>query len=89
MFASKCIIELLRNKGVRFSKAIKSFDSLLTLNVGDRKVYAVFYGEGHARDNIIGYFPEDSVTAFKINTFYDPKTKNTFSMNKEMNQLLA
>lgn len=60
-YASKRTIELLRKKGELFSKPIQSFDSLLTLHAGGQKVFAIFYGEGHTKDNIIGYFPEDRV----------------------------
>jgi metallo-beta-lactamase class B len=38
-----------------------SFDSKLELPVGTKKVYVEFLGEGHTRDNIIGYFPHDKV----------------------------
>ncbi len=30
------------------------------MNVGDKKVYAEYFGEGRTKDNIIGYFPEDN-----------------------------
>lgn len=35
------------------------FDHKLELNVGDQKVYAQFFGEGHTADNVVGYFPTD------------------------------
>jgi metallo-beta-lactamase class B len=35
------------------------FDTLLELKVGDKKVYAQYFGEGHTKDNVIGYFPEE------------------------------
>ncbi|GHT74320.1 beta-lactamase [Bacteroidia bacterium] len=37
------------------------FDSILELPVGNKKIYAEFIGEGHTQDNIIGYFPSDSI----------------------------
>ena len=37
------------------------FDDSLELEVDDEKVYAVFFGEGHTRDNVIGYFPSENV----------------------------
>ena len=37
------------------------FDNLLELKVGSKKVIAEFNGEGHTRDNIIGYFPSEKV----------------------------
>lgn len=38
-----------------------SFDSLLKLNVGSKEVIAEFNGEGHTKDNIIGYFPSEKI----------------------------
>jgi len=29
--------------------------------VGNKKVYAKFFGEGHTADNIIGYYPNDEI----------------------------
>ncbi len=37
------------------------FDGELELNVGDKKVVAGFLGEGHTRDNVVGYFPDEQV----------------------------
>lgn len=37
------------------------FDNLLELKAGSRKIIAEFNGEGHTRDNIIGYFPSENV----------------------------
>lgn len=37
------------------------FDSHLELKVGTEKVFAEFFGEGHTKDNIIGYMPSDKV----------------------------
>ncbi|MCW5909970.1 MAG: subclass B1 metallo-beta-lactamase [Cyclobacteriaceae bacterium] len=37
------------------------FDGELALNVGDKKVYASFSGEGHTRDNVVGYFPDEHI----------------------------
>ena len=42
------------------SKPIKEFDNRLKLSIGDEKVYAEYFGEGHTQDNIIGYFPKDN-----------------------------
>ena len=60
IYATKQTIELLKNEGQNFSKPIKGFDNSLTLNIGNKKVYAEYFGEGHTKDNIIGYFPEDN-----------------------------
>ncbi|MCJ8154646.1 subclass B1 metallo-beta-lactamase [Chryseobacterium sp. SSA4.19] len=38
-----------------------SFRDSLTLKVGDKKVTAKFFGEGHTKDNVVGYFPADHI----------------------------
>ena len=37
------------------------FETELELSVGNKKVFATYFGEGHTVDNIIGYYPEDHV----------------------------
>ncbi|MCE7064094.1 subclass B1 metallo-beta-lactamase [Dyadobacter sp. CY326] len=37
------------------------FDNKLNLKVGDKPVIVEFFGEGHTRDNVVGYFPADKV----------------------------
>ena len=59
-YATSQTIELLKNNGQNFSKPIKEFDNSQTLNIGNKKVYAEYFGAGHTKDNIIGYFPEDN-----------------------------
>lgn len=59
-YATNQTIELLKKNGQNLSKPIKGFDDNLTLNIGNRKVYAEYFGEGHTKDNIVGYFPEDN-----------------------------
>ena len=57
-YASNKTITLLKNKGKKFSNPMQGFDDSLTLNVGNKKVYLRFFGEGHTKDNIVGYFPD-------------------------------
>ncbi|MFN8309880.1 MAG: subclass B1 metallo-beta-lactamase [Chitinophagales bacterium] len=38
-----------------------SFIDSLHLNVGSHYVAVQFFGEGHTRDNVVGYFPNDQV----------------------------
>jgi metallo-beta-lactamase class B len=38
-----------------------SFTDSLVLKVGDEKIIATFFGEGHTKDNIVGYFPSENV----------------------------
>lgn len=59
VYATRQTVELLKKTGQKFSKPIKEFDNRLVLNIGNKKIYAEYFGEGHTKDNIIGYFPED------------------------------
>lgn len=59
-YATKLTIDLLKKNGQNFSKPFKDFDNNLTLNIGNKKIYVEYFGEGHTKDNIIGYFPEDN-----------------------------
>lgn len=45
----------------KFNVPDRGFDKTLTLHVGKQKVYATFFGEGHTRDNVVGYFPNENV----------------------------
>lgn len=38
-----------------------SFEGFLELNVGNQQVHAEFFGEGHTKDNIVGYFPAEKI----------------------------
>ncbi|GHB77049.1 subclass B1 metallo-beta-lactamase [Persicitalea jodogahamensis] len=58
-YASERTIEFLKLKGSPLPK--NSFNDSLALEVGDQKVYAQFIGEGHTKDNVIGYSPTDRV----------------------------
>lgn len=58
-FASNRTIKLLKIKGTAQPRT--GFEDSLELSVGDQKVYAQFVGEGHTKDNVIGYFPADKV----------------------------
>lgn len=37
------------------------FKDSLVLKIGNGKVIAKFFGEGHTKDNIVGYFPSDNI----------------------------
>lgn len=37
------------------------FHDSLVLKVGNQHIVAKFFGEGHTRDNIVGYFPTDNI----------------------------
>jgi metallo-beta-lactamase class B len=38
-----------------------SFKDSLILKVGDQNIIAKFFGEGHTKDNIVGYFPSENI----------------------------
>jgi metallo-beta-lactamase class B len=38
-----------------------SFEDSLKLQVGTKIVVAKFFGEGHTRDNVVGYFPAENI----------------------------
>ncbi len=38
-----------------------SFRDSLILKVGNENIIAKFFGEGHTKDNIVGYFPGDNI----------------------------
>lgn len=58
-YANQQTIEIL--KRMKHESSVlpqKGFEHSLTLKVGKEKIYAEFFGEGHTKDNIIGYFPK-------------------------------
>ncbi|MCK0192528.1 subclass B1 metallo-beta-lactamase [Arenibacter sp. F20364] len=56
-YSSNKTLELLEANGKEFSKPINGFDDSLTLNIGGKRIYMEYFGEGHTKDNVIGYFP--------------------------------
>jgi len=60
-YASFKTIELLKQKNHRNVSLLKGFRDSLVLHVGNQKIEALFMGEGHTKDNIVGYYPEDSI----------------------------
>jgi metallo-beta-lactamase class B len=63
VYASVKTIQLLQknnsNNNKEYPIPMNGFEDSLAFNVGDKTVYAQYFGEGHTSDNIIGYFPED------------------------------
>ena len=59
-FASQKTIEILRTQEEGAPMPENGFDEILTLNVGNEKIQAEFFGEGHTKDNVIGYFPKEN-----------------------------
>lgn len=58
-YASNKTIELAKAR--HFNVPENGFEDSLILRVGNKKVYASFFGEGHTKDNIVGYFPGDNI----------------------------
>jgi metallo-beta-lactamase class B len=58
-YANQQTIILAKQKGSAVPE--KGFTDSLSLSIGNQKVYALFFGEGHTADNVVGYFPQDNI----------------------------
>jgi metallo-beta-lactamase class B len=58
-YALALTIELAKSHG--YNVPTNKFEKELKLKVGDKIVYATFFGEGHTKDNIVGYVPADNI----------------------------
>ncbi len=58
-FALEKTIELAKKDGAVVPK--NGFKDSLLLQIGNEKVVAKYFGEGHTKDNIIGYFPSENI----------------------------
>ncbi|WP_336518000.1 subclass B1 metallo-beta-lactamase [Pollutibacter soli] len=58
-YASLKTIELAKER--KFAVPQNSFTDSLKLKVGDNNISAKFFGEGHTKDNVVGYFPTDNI----------------------------
>lgn len=56
-YSQNLTIELARNKG--YAVPQNGIDQSQEFQIGNQKVYAEFFGQGHTKDNIIGYFPAE------------------------------
>lgn len=52
-------IELAKENNLAIPK--NSFKDSLILKAGSEKVIAKFFGEGHTKDNVVGYFPSEDI----------------------------
>lgn len=54
-------------KTIEFAKENKSeipennFDDSIILSVGNKDISVKFFGEGHTKDNVVGYFPSENI----------------------------
>ena len=60
-YTSNLTIQLLKKENNKSADGMKGFDDSLSLPLGDKKVIAKYLGEGHTKDNIVGYFPAENV----------------------------
>ncbi|WP_300669839.1 subclass B1 metallo-beta-lactamase [Soonwooa sp.] len=58
-YAYSKTIELAKENN--FEVPINSIKDSMTLKVGNEVALVKFFGEGHTRDNVVGYFPSDNV----------------------------
>ncbi len=58
-YASFRTIELAKENGYVVPK--NGFADSLILKVGNENITAKFFGEGHTKDNVVGYFPSENV----------------------------
>lgn len=60
-YASVKTIALLKEEGTRHLELMRAFNDGLELEIGGERIHVRFFGEGHTKDNVIGYYPEDQV----------------------------
>lgn len=60
-YASNSTIALLKSREENAVAPQNGFDNFLELTVGGDTVIAEYFGEGHTKDNIIGYYPGENV----------------------------
>lgn len=58
-YANSKTVVLAKEKG--FIVPQNGFKDILTLKVGKQTITAQFFGEGHTRDNVVGYFPSENI----------------------------
>lgn len=61
IYASEKTIGFLKKNGNKFWNQIKGFNDSIAFGLGSSKVFVQFVGEGHTKDNVVAYFPTDSV----------------------------
>lgn len=58
-YANAKTVELAKEN--KYTVPENAFNDSLTLKVGKEIITAKFFGEGHTRDNVVGYFPSENV----------------------------
>lgn len=54
-------LTILLAKAQQYPVPANGFDDELILTVGEEKIITRFFGEGHTKDNVVGYFPTDQI----------------------------
>ena len=60
-YAENRTINRLKAANSQFEIPKNGFDKSLELKAGSEKVYAAYFGEGHTKDNVIGYFEKEKI----------------------------
>ncbi|MEJ5961462.1 subclass B1 metallo-beta-lactamase [Pedobacter immunditicola] len=60
-YAENRTIRNLKAANSQFDMPKNGFDDFLELKAGDEKVSAAYFGEGHTKDNVIGYFAKEKI----------------------------
>jgi metallo-beta-lactamase class B len=45
----------------KYAAPQKGFSNMVTLKMGETNITAKFFGEGHTKDNVVGYFPSEEI----------------------------
>jgi len=56
-YANQMTIDLLKNQTQNIPQ--NGFENELTLKVGDKNIWVNYFGEGHTKDNVVAYFPDE------------------------------
>ncbi len=56
-YSNQMTIDLLKGEDKNIPQ--NGIDNEFTLNVGNKEVYLNYFGEGHTKDNIIAYYPDE------------------------------
>lgn len=61
IYANNKTIGFLKKNGNKLVNEIKGFNDSIAFGLGTLQVFVQFVGEGHTKDNVVAYFPTDSV----------------------------
>lgn len=61
VYASSQTINLIKKEGKLNPENFTAFKDSFTLLLGEEKVMINYFGPGHTKDNVVGYFPKDEI----------------------------